>query len=518
MFVPNLPVTESEFFDREGDLARLEGAIDRVRRRAPQWLCIVGNRRVGKTSLLLEAARRARERPRRAGEKPVSVVVVDVMESAPVSAEIFRTLALEALDTLAANEIGRSMRALAAKPAAFAAAVTETSVYRALDTTWKETLLGLPQLDTASPDFARTCLELPEVMARASSAGLLVAIDEFQELGAVTITGAQPMALMRSVWQRHRHVGYVVSGSSRSMLMELATSRASPFFQHFTVMSVAQFSKEHAVKLLTEASADAQPISTELAERVFLAVGGHPFYLQVIGNALAQRKRGDDARAFRQVLQEELFSRTGALSLYFEREFQRLVGRATTLSATLDQLTKGPRRMADVARGIGSATGPTLNYLARLGDAAVKRDDGLWELSDPVFGLWLQWRRPGGSVVPMSVVGDEAELSVAKELSMMGFNTVYQSRGSRGAFDLLAMRGGENLALQVKRKPLPLRFKAAEWSRMQADGKALGWPWVVASVAPADGAVVFLDPKKAKRGTLGEAAVIENLLAWLDAR
>ena len=96
---------------------------------------------------------------------------------------------------------------------------------------------------------------------------------------------------------------------------------------------------------------------------------------------------------------------------------------------------------------------------------------------------------------------------------MMGFNTVYQSRGSRGAFDLLAMRGSENLALQVKRRKLPLRFKAAEWSRMQADGRALGWSWVVASVAP-DGEVVFLDPKKARKGTLTKAAAIENLLKW----
>jgi hypothetical protein len=70
---------------------------------------------------------------------------------------------------------------------------------------------------------------------------------------------------------------------------------------------------------------------------------------------------------------------------------------------------------------------PGHRYLERVGDAVRKRDDGRYELDDPVLGLWLRWRRPGGTVVPMTVIGDAAERDVATLLAPMGFDLVYQS-------------------------------------------------------------------------------------------
>jgi Holliday junction resolvase len=133
-----------------------------------------------------------------------------------------------------------------------------------------------------------------------------------------------------------------------------------------------------------------------------------------------------------------------------------------------------------------------VSYLTRLHDAAVQLDSGLYALTDPVFGLWLKWRRPGGSVLPMTLIGDEAEQAVARTLSSMGFELVYQSKGSRGAFDLLALRGSLQLGVQVKRSEMPLRFNKHEWSRMVADGKRFKWSWVVAAVN-SEGTVTILD-------------------------
>jgi Holliday junction resolvase len=135
-----------------------------------------------------------------------------------------------------------------------------------------------------------------------------------------------------------------------------------------------------------------------------------------------------------------------------------------------------------------------------------------------VLGLWLRWRRPGGSVVPMSIIGDAAEREVAGLLARMGFDLVYQSRASRGSFDLLATRAATQLGVQVKRSPLPLRFSRTAWNRMAADARRLGWRWTVASVTP-EGEVRFLDPSKVRRGKelrLGESAAIENVVEWVD--
>src|SRR6185436_8630162 len=151
-------------------------------------------------------------------------------------------------------------------------------------------------------------------------------------------------------------------------------------------------------------------------------------------------------------------------------------------------------------------------------DAVQRTKDGRYELDDATFGLWLRWRLPGGSVVPMAVLGEDAERMVAEHLARCGFELVYQSRASRGAFDLLATRGASQLGVQVKRADLPVRFSRAEWSRMEADAKRFGWRWTIAVVSPQD-EVTLLDPAHAGRGRavrLDEGATVDNIVAWVD--
>ncbi len=77
---------------------------------------------------------------------------------------------------------------------------------------------------------------------------------------------------------------------------------------------------------------------------------------------------------------------------------------------------RGPSANASSVLAIDSPSGSTARYLERLKDAVTRTPGGRYQLPDPVFGLWLTWRRPGGTVVPMRVVGDEAELAVAEHL------------------------------------------------------------------------------------------------------
>ncbi len=224
-----------------------------------------------------------------------------------------------------------------------------------------------------------------------------------------------------------------------------------------------------------------------------------------------------DEGALREAVQELLFSRTGRLALYFEAHFAALVGRSTYLAAVLSALADGRKRVTDIAKAIGAPPGATIRYLERLGDAMVKETGG-YRLDDATFGLWLQWRRPGGAAVPMKVLGDGAESAIAEDLVRMGFDLVYQSRASRGAFDLLGTRESSQLGVQVKRTAPPLTLAKSEWNRMVAEGKRFGWSWVIAVVTP-DGRKLYLDPARAKLGRtvrIAESAAIDNLLLWLS--
>jgi hypothetical protein len=302
------------------------------------------------------------------------------------------------------------------------------------------------------------------------------------------------------------------------MLTDLTTSERSPFFQHFALMELGHLPVAKAISLLTDLGPKDRPISRTIAEQAVRVLGGHPFYLQLFGETLTSTSPPYDEDALKWALQQVLFSRTGRLALYFEREYQQLVGRSTSLAATLQQLSGGPVRLTDLASSIRSPSGATVRFIERLGDAVLRNEDGLYQLSDTTFGLWLSWRKPGGTVVPMNLVGDEAERAVAEHLATMGFDLIYQSKASRGAFDLLATRDSRQLGVQVKRSGIPLSLPVKVWTRMEAEAERFHWHWVVAVMTP-EGEVVFLDPSKARRRRgvrLDERAAIDNLLRWLD--
>src|SRR5262245_12957171 len=128
MFRTNQPVAEAAFFDRDKELARLRALIDALAAGAPSWLCVLGPRKIGKTSLILECARRA------AGTG-VTIVAVDTTEDAPPSMEFFRRYALRVLDAVFAAEIGESPEALAREPNVFRAALMGAPRFGRLDAT-----------------------------------------------------------------------------------------------------------------------------------------------------------------------------------------------------------------------------------------------------------------------------------------------------------------------------------------------------------------------------------------------
>lgn len=508
MFQTNVPVTADAFRDRATQLARLAELVKRLETGHPTWLAILGPRKMGKSSLIWEAARRHE------GGR-VDVVIADVMESQPVSMDFFRLLAARLLDAAFGAELGARLERLLALPARFRDALDASVTFRQLPSDIRVRVLALPE-SRVDADMARFIADLPEQIATSLGRRVLVAIDEFQELAALSGPhGFDPFPLLRATWQRHTRTAYVISGSSRSMLTELVSSEASPFFQHFDLMDLPPFSREDSIDLLVSASPAGRRINPELAARVYDAVGGHPFYLQLCGEAVTAFPPPYDEAVVKQALQGLLFARTGRLALYFEGEFQRAVGRSTLLAATLSAAATGPLRIADLAERIRAPSGETVRYVERLGDLVERQPDGRYAVPDSVFAAWLRWRSPQGAAVPMRVLGDEAELAVAEQLAELGFDLVYQSRGSRGAFDLLATRGILQLGVQVKRATMPLTFPKRQWDRMAADARKWRWRWTIAVV---DGAnrVTFLDPARTRGRRLTEKARIESLPAWLD--
>ncbi|MFT3837718.1 MAG: ATP-binding protein [Myxococcaceae bacterium] len=511
MFQTSSPAVERAFFDRTRELAELTSAVESLRKGAPRWVAVLGSRKVGKTSMLLELTRRARH-------PKVRFVVLDSFEEQPLSLSIFKTLALRTVDAFFALETGVSFEALAFDPVHYAQALALAQGFERLDRTTQLELARLPQAKNDEA-LARLALGLPERLAQALGLYCVVAWDEFQELARLDERrGKGVLPLARAVWQRCKRTSFIICGSERTMLEKLVKERSSPFFLHFSVMELSSMARPDAIELIRRSAPPDRPIPEGVANLLAVVLDGQPFYLQIFGEALTQLQPPYDDGTVKEVFSKVLFNRTGRLALYFENEFDRVVGNATTLAAVLEAIADGPKRLSEVARAISAPTGATVRYLERLGDVVRRTDEGVYVMADVVFALWLKWRRPGGTVVPMTVIGNEAEQKVAQRLAELGFELVYQSRASRGAFDLLGVRAGSQVGIQVKRTALPLRFSKPAWQRLEADAARLSWRWLIAAVDPADQQVRFLDPKKARKGrqvTLSEQTAIENLLGWL---
>ncbi len=512
MFRTNQPVMAQAFFDRRDELRQLHEMIDKLRAGAPSWIAIIGTRKVGKTSLVLELERTAGE--------DVAFVVIDAENERPLSREIYRTYALRSADAIFGDAVPASLEVAARTNADYVGVLYESERVRALSRDLQAVLRSLPD-QPMEPAFVRLCLDLPERLAHELDRHVVVAFDEFQELSFLAgKRQGDPFPVMRSTWQRHQRVAYVISGSGRKMLEDMVTQRHSPFFQHFSIMYLEPFSRPDAIELLESGSPSEGRIERDLAESAVDAIGTHPFYLQLLGEEILRYEPPYDGRTLKSAIQSLLFSRTGRLSLYFLNLYDKIVGQSSQLAAVLNVLAKGPSRVTDIAENISIRTGEVSRYIERLNDAVEKIEDGRYQIGDPTFALWLQWRRPGGTVVPMSIVGDDAEKRVAEVLARLGFDLVYQSRASKGAFDLLAIRGANQMGVQVKRRDLPLRFDRDTWNRMQADARELGWVWLVAAVSRG-GEVTFLDPEKARIGAearLDRSAAIGNLPAWLRSQ
>jgi len=315
MFQTTLPVVGAEFRDRTAQLARLTEAVEALRAGSPRWVALLGPRKVGKTSLLLEVSRRTRA--------PVVFAIMDVFDHVPVTDEVLRLLLLRIVDRVFSAECGQSLEATI-DVSAYQTALSGSPRFARLSADLRALILGLRELQLGAQVTTRL-LDMPERLAQQLGIWIVVAIDEFQELSGLKVgrPASDVLPMLRSAWQKHRRVSYVVAGSARSMMTDLVSSQRSPFFGHFELMEIGEFETHDAVALLTDS---VPSLGKALAERAVMTLGGNPFYLQLLGEQLGLLPGPLDEGALKEALSRLLFHRTGRLALFFEGELQRVVG------------------------------------------------------------------------------------------------------------------------------------------------------------------------------------------------
>lgn len=267
---PNLSPGENPFFNRSAirDLNYFFGRRREVRRllefvSKAQSVSVVGQRRIGKTSLLFYASRPTTLQSFGLNANQFVFTRIDCEGRGNLSEDDFYRLMLREL----AREIGMSRQ-------------------------WPDILDN-----TSTPDLA--AFEEGIMRARADDRRLVFLLDEFEIMAANQRLSPEFFAVLRRLAADHA-IAYVTV--TKSPLLALTTASqsvlSSPFFGFFQPLQLGLFTVEEAVEVVdTLAAAAGLPFPDALVNCVHSLAGQHPLLLQVAAYyAFAQlQSRADPA-------------------------------------------------------------------------------------------------------------------------------------------------------------------------------------------------------------------------------
>ena len=508
-FEASRPVDGDLFVDRSQELQRLDAAIGKLQAGRSDFLAVLGLRTQGKSSLFREWMRR------HAGTKGVVFVPVQCW-AWPDPEDFFQEylrVTINAILAAAGTVHEAGLLAATADPgrivelAAFAAGRGMIGLGKALR------LMADYKSSRDRANTFRAAIRMPELVASSERMRFQFILDEFQELAgfdafqAVRKGFGSIYTMLREEWQEQRRCNYIVSGSAVSLLRQITENPSAPFFQHFTPLHLGPLPEQEAVSLLAGFSRrSGAAIPERLCRRMIGLVGATPYYLQVLGEelVLAARDGKPDDNAWKRVCQRVLLQPSGRLYQYFELLHQKVAGRSSLLEKILVALSERPARGSEIAAAIGVTQNRLSSKLPLLeAQDVVVKQRGSYGLCDPCYALWLRAAHgPVSSVAAPLLLGEASERNVAREAARQGVGLVYQSRASRGAFDLLAVYQAAHIGVQVKKiAQFPVYVSEREIGRMRHDARALGWRAVLAF--DSEDGVSFHAPasgRKTKRG------------------
>jgi hypothetical protein len=215
-----------------------------------------------------------------------------------------------------------------------------------------------------------------------------VCIDEFQSIGDFSESIAFQRKL-RSHWQHHHNVGYCLYGSKRSMLMDIFSNSAMPFYKFGDIMFLQKISNKKWGEFIRKRFEDTgKKITIELSEYLAELVDNHSYYVQQLAQQVWLRTKTSCSKT---IVDESLQSIKNQLSLLFVGQIETMTStQINFLKAVLDGETAFTSQENLKKYRIGSSANvkkiKTTLISREIIDIITQKVDVL----DPVFKLWLK--------------------------------------------------------------------------------------------------------------------------------
>lgn len=154
--------------------------------------------------------------------------------------------------------------------------VYANTVLKVMATRWEELLADIK----ASQEFSMESLHVPEQLAMKYGLKPIIALSNFQGIRLFeNMTAFQHQLL--SAWQTHSHTTYSIYGSKRSMMTEMFTKRAKPFYRFGEVHFLRKIKEEDWIPFIVGRFASTgRTINESQAREIVQLMECHPYYVQ----------------------------------------------------------------------------------------------------------------------------------------------------------------------------------------------------------------------------------------------
>ncbi len=368
------PVPPADLVGREAYLRRL---VDRLE--DGNHVLVAGPRRIGKTSIILEALRRLKRRGAHSA-------YVDCLGATDI-----RGLGERLADAVLQNLSGVERSFEQAKAIASGMHPTVKVKYEHV-----ELALQLAR-ETNAQRFFEGALDLPHALAKRTGKRVVVVFDEFQAAGRL---GPRVFDVMRTRFQAQRGVSYAFLGSEQGILEELFSEKGHAFYRFAVPLDLTDAGghrfgidpDDWLDYLKAKFAAKKLGIDDASVDRLLDATGGHPQDTMQVCAALYYLMRDSGARtvtpdflevAYEQAMRE--LERPFALHWselgshkYLQQVAKRIAHRAVLYAADSDG---GPVPRPEVLRALAALQERGL---------AVRLGRGRYDFVEPMFGEYVR--------------------------------------------------------------------------------------------------------------------------------
>ena len=375
------PVSNENFFNRETELTNLEKRLFAIEKGSRNDIAVIGPRRVGKSSLVLQMAEHAKQK----GFKSIFIDCeglglegfIKEYGNALMAAELEGRLDLKVRETLgggagmaitALSEILGSIKALELSP------VLGDFLKLRLEFE-KATFAGKQKTST------RQLLEATLSLPSKTSSKYVIIFDEFQETAGYSLE--QPFhSVYRRVTQFQKNVVYVYSGSSVGMMEGIFGNKKNPLAANADILNVVPFNEQTSKTFLIDGfSSYSRKINEDALQIFWERTNGFPAYLNWAGLRSLDIAGKTIIKSDAERIAEEMVSPISPIYQLVEKQLSKL-GRISRF--VLRSMANGNTTPSTIR-----ATTPVKNiyvYLNRLRKyGLVSKKDGEFQIIDPVI-------------------------------------------------------------------------------------------------------------------------------------